>query len=256
MKLSFYLLVSTLLLSSCSPLVTPVISPTVSSTLTTTITPTIIWFPPTATKTPRPTEALTPTPALNLGIGDILFTDDFTNPSTWTLSTTTRGSSSLGENELTIAISQPNGYHFSVREQPLLNDFYAEITAKTRLCLGSDQYGVLIRFQSDANFYRYALSCDGQVRLDRVVNGSASSPQPWMRSFAFSPGAPSEATLGVWVKGEEMRFFVNDQYLFSAKDPLLHNGVLGVFARSAGDNALTVSFTDLVVKQVNSEIYD
>jgi hypothetical protein len=141
-------------------------------------------------------------------------------------------------------------------EQPILSDFYAEITAHPRLCLGSDQYGVLIRFQSNANFYRYALSCDGQVRLDRVVNGNATSPQPWMRSFAFSPGAPSEAALGVWVKGEEMRFFVNDQYLFSAKDPLLHSGSLGVFARSTGNNALTVSFTDLVIKRVNSEIVD
>jgi hypothetical protein len=53
-----------------------------------------------------------------------------------------------------------------------------------------------------------------------------------------------------------MRFFVNDQYLFSAKDPLLHSGSLGVFARSTGNNALTVSFTDLVIKRVNSEIVD
>jgi hypothetical protein len=44
-----------------------------------------------------------------------------------------------------------------------------------------------------------------------------------------------------------MRFFVNDEYQFSASDPVFTGGVLGAFARSAGDTPVTVSFSDLHV---------
>jgi hypothetical protein len=48
-----------------------------------------------------------------------------------------------------------------------------------------------------------------------------------------------------------MRFFANDEYLFTVDDPLLPFGLLGVFARSASDLAVTVNFSDLTVWAVN-----
>jgi len=47
-----------------------------------------------------------------------------------------------------------------------------------------------------------------------------------------------------------MRFFVNDQYQFTVSDPLLPGGNLGVFARSGGEMDVTVSFTDLIVRDI------
>ena len=47
-----------------------------------------------------------------------------------------------------------------------------------------------------------------------------------------------------------MRFFINDEYQFSVRDPLLASGRLGVFARSAGDTAVTVNFSNLVVREI------
>jgi hypothetical protein len=46
-----------------------------------------------------------------------------------------------------------------------------------------------------------------------------------------------------------MRFYVNGEYLFTVSDPSLRSGGLGVFARSNGENDLTVSFSDLVIRQ-------
>jgi hypothetical protein len=57
--------------------------------------------------------------------------------------------------------------------------------------------------------------------------------------------------LAVWAVGKEMRFFVNDYYIFSVSDPAQAKGNLGVFARSAGEMAVTVSFSDLEVREVN-----
>lgn len=114
-----------------------------------------------------------------------------------------------------------------------------------------DEYGFLIRFTSSSNYDRIALTCDGQVRLDRVSAGTATALQPWMISGAFPPGAPGNTRLGVWAVGDELRVFINDIYQFSVRDSILKNGSVGVYARSTGANALTVLFSDLVIRQAS-----
>lgn len=239
------------ILSGCFSNTTPQALPAVTPSPSPSSTPTVLWFPPTPTNTPRPIQYFTPAPDPRSDLGEVLLADNFSDTAVWSLSSSNRGSAALGINELTIAITQPKGYFFSVREQPILDDFYAEVTANPNLCLGTDEYGVLFRYQSNGDFYRFSLSCDGQVRLDRLFNGTAASPQPWMPSPVVPRGAPSESRLGIWTSGEEMHFFVNDQYIFGVEDAYLSRGLLGVFARSAGDNAVTVSFSDMSVRQVN-----
>jgi hypothetical protein len=182
----------------------------------------------------------------------VIFQDDFSDPQAWLLSTTQKGSVALGVSELTIAIAEKNekAYLVSTRQEPAFSDFYMEITASPSLCRGKDEYGVLLRVASLADYYRFSLSCDGSVRMDRIYHGQASSPQTWLLSGAVPPGAPSSSRLGVWAVGPEMRFFVNDEYQFTVKDPLLSSGLLGVFARSASDMAVTVNFSELVVYMV------
>jgi hypothetical protein len=234
-----------------------VATPTLTETPTNTpvlptpsITPTIIWFPPTATPTPFPTPIVTPTADMRPKLGEILFQDDFSDSKAWLLSQTTEGSIALGKNELTIAIGENPAYLYSVRQEPIFTDFYLEIMAATSLCRDFDEYGVLFRVSPTGDYYRFSLSCNGQVRLDRVIGGQASSPQPWLLSGAVPPGAPGSARIGIAVVGAKMDFFVNGQYQFSIKDPALTSGAVGVFARSASKMAVTVNFSDLAVYKV------
>ncbi len=106
---------------------------------TATITPTIIWFPPTATSTPFPTPVITPTADMRPKLGEPIFKDDFSDPKAWELSQTTQGSIALGKNELTIAIGENNATLTTFREQPILTDFYLEVTASPSLCRGLDE---------------------------------------------------------------------------------------------------------------------
>ncbi len=242
-------------LSGCGTVSEDSITPTVTVSLTPsptqTSTPTVVWFPSTATPTPALTLTSPPaTPDQRVGLGEILFTDDFVSPDQWLLTLSDVGNVQLGKRELTIAVAQAKTYLFSIRTDTRLTDFYAEVTASPTLCRGLDEYGVLVRYMSSRDYYRFSLSCDGQVRLDRVLNGKASSPQPWMWGMLVPLGAPSSSRLGVWAVGKEMRFFVNDQYQFSVSDPTLPAGTLGVFARQAGEDVLTVSFSHLVVKEI------
>jgi len=219
---------------------------------TETPTPTTVWFPPTATFTPMPTATVAaPTPEQRPDVGEVIFQDDFSDPDNWWLSHSSTGSVALGINELTIAIPEGRKYLASVRSEPTLKDFYAEITTSPTLCRGMDEYGFLFRYASLGDFYRFSLSCDGQVRLDRVLAGQVSTPYPWELGAMIPVGAPSFSRIGVWVVGKEMHFFVNDQFQFSVSDGTIPAGRIGVFARATGDGPVTINFSDLVVRSVN-----
>ncbi|NUM43640.1 MAG: hypothetical protein HUU38_02955 [Anaerolineales bacterium] len=243
----------TLVLSACQTVETflPTPTPTATATPTQTPTPTIIWFPPTNTPTPFPTVEIPPTPDQRAGIGELLYSDDFSTGEGWPLLTSARGNVALSPNRLTLTVFEPRALVSSVLQGVVFGDFYLEITAQTSLCSGEDQYGVLFRAASQADFYRFALSCDGQTRLDRLVGGVASSPQTWMFTSAVPVGPAGTVRLAVWAVGREMRFFINDQFQFSINDPMISSGGIGVFARAAGETAMTVNFSELEVYAVS-----
>ena len=105
----------------------------------------------------------------------------------------------------------------------------------------------MIRVSPSLELFRFALTCDGRARVDRYYREVASSPQPLEYFGAVPPGAPSRSLLAVWALGREMRFYANGEYLFSVRDSTLAGGSLGLYARAAGDGALTVNFSELSV---------
>jgi len=217
-----------------------------------TLTPTIVWFPPTATNTPLPTVAITPTLEQRSGLGEVLFSDNFEVSELWNTAVSNAASAIVERNRLTLAISKPGTTILSLRKEPVLRDFYAEVTASLSLCRGRDAYGLLVRVMSSGDFYRYVLNCNGQTRLERVRSGQSYPAQDWLLSGDAPTGAPGEVKLGVWALGAEMRFFLNDRYQFTVRDPLFWQGTLGVFAQSVGSNPVTVSFSSLAVYAVSA----
>ncbi len=236
--------------AACGP--APVASlptPTPSETPVPTASPTVIWFPPTATHTPFPSPEVTPTQELRGGIGAVLFADQFDDPSAWDLAASLEGRATILGSALTLALTEPRGFGYSLRRGPVLTDFYIEIKVGTSLCQGVDEFGLMLRVTPELDYYRFSLSCDGQTRLDRVLARSAAALQPWISAMA-PLGAPGSARLAALVQGDELRLFVNDQHQVTVRDPMIAAGTLGVFVRAAGDTAVTVSFTELVVHRL------
>ena len=218
-----------------------------------TATPTIVWFPPTATFTPLPssTASISPTQDLSPHYSGLLFSDDFAEGAQWSLGRQAAGSMALGVNELTLAVNQPRGYLYSLRQGVLLGDFYLEITASPSLCRDNDEYGLLLRVSPSLEFLRFGLLCNGQARVDRIAGGAVSVPIPPAPSGAVPPGAPNTTRLGVWAFGKDLRFYANGQYLFGLREPVLRSGGLGVYARAASSDTLTVNFSDLEVYETS-----
>jgi len=245
---------ATLSLCACAAPIkpTPSISlPLDTATFSPTATVTIVWFPPTPTFTPFPRSAANPNPTQEQPVrhGDLLFEDFFDQPDLWTHGRQNTGSIAFGKREISLGISAPQGYLVSWRAKSLLNDFYLEITASPSICRDGDEYGVIFRASSTADFFRFGLNCRGEARLDRVVSGSASASQPPMKSGSIPPGAPSASRLGIWALGKEMRFYANATHLFTVRDPSILSGVLGLYARAAGADAMSVNFSNLIIYQ-------
>lgn len=238
-------------LTSCSALDAWNITPTpVIPTETPLPTATINWFPPSATPTPRTFSTPLPTPELRPGLGDVLIEDDFSDPSLWDLAASNQASSTVDENRLTIAV-QSGVSMLSLRNDLVLANYYAEITARPSLCRGEDNYGMLVRASGSASYYRIVLACNGTVRVERLINGARLVLQQPLPSADAPPGAPGEVRIGVWAVGREMRIFLNGRYQFSINDPNIPSGSIGVFVRSVGNTAAIVSFSDLSIRSVD-----
>lgn len=237
------------ILTACVVVPTP--DPTSTPTLPPTPSPThtVEWFPPTATPTNVPTVEVTPTQDQPLNIGEVLYRDTFQTNRGWSIPLTKQGEVNIKNGELNLIIKEPDTFLFSVLEGEVYDDFYAEITASPSLCSGKDAYGFM--FRAVNRYYRYSLSCDGEVRLDLILEQSALPLQPWMVSACVPSAAPSEVRLGVWAVGNEFRLFIDGTHQFTVTNEAISKGSLGVFARSVGETAVTVSFSNLVVREAS-----
>jgi hypothetical protein len=214
-------------------------------------TPTTDWFPATPTHTVIPTLAMTATPEMLTDIGNVILEDTFTDEAQWALFRRPSGTAALGNDELTLAISAPRTYISSQRQGTVLSAYFLEITASPNLCREGDSYGVLVRIQSETDYARLVLNCSGFLRFERVHNNEVVVLQDWTASGQVRPGAPIEYRLGIWSAGEELRIFVNGAFQFSTQENTLLNGGVGVFARSAGETAVSVSFSELSVRALD-----
>lgn len=250
MKLTFILRFTllTFLLASCSVLERPTLGTATPRPPTPTplLSPTVVWFPPTETPTPSALTIPTATPDYAPGLGRILYTDDFTDPASWS----DLGTDYIRDGRLILAASD-GAYLLTLHGELFLSDFYAEVTARLSLCRGADEYGLLVR-AIPTSYYRFSVNCNGEIKADRITNGGRV-PLKFPYVTADAPrGSPSEVMLAVWAVGRELRFFLNGHYQFSIEDPVFPSGSLGFFVRAAENMPITVSFTDLVIRAVTA----
>ena len=243
------LLAMTLLWTACLPVNSTLPTATSLPTDTPIHTPTIVWFPPSATPTLLAFPTYTATAEMKPGVGSVTLSDDLSDKQVWDTAVSDQGSASIGLNRLSLAI-QPGVYLASFRREITLANFYAEITAKPSLCRGDDNYGIIVRAVG-SSYYRFVLSCNAQVRAERVNGGIRLPLLEPLASGDVPRGAPGEVRIGVWAVGGDIRLFLNGRYQFSIQDKSFPSGAIGVFVRSEGELPMSVTFSDLKVYDVD-----
>ena len=211
-------------------------------------TPTIVWFPPSATPTLNAIPTYTATPEMSPGIGEVILRDHFTETQTWDTVTSEQASVILKNEQLILAV-EPGTYVASLRRDMTFGNFYAELTARIGLCRANDTYGLMIRATGN-NFYRFNLSCNGLVTVERIKSGERLTLLEPTASGDVPLGPPGEVEIGIWAVGGEMRLFLNGRYQFSVIERTFPSGAFGVFVKSNGDTPVTITFSDLSVYEV------
>lgn len=241
LALTLFLLCSACIVTPSAIIVADTATPTVTATATQ------VWFPPTFTPSPLPQPNITPTPNLRPNIGDILLEDNFTDSSAWMTSSGLQATINIDDGEIHLSLNDDHEYLLAMRNAPVLDNFYAEITASPSLCRGEDEYGFVLR-ATDGEHYRFALTCDGRAKVDRLLGKNSLSRQAgWLVNPVVPAIAPSSVRLAIWAHNSQIHFFVNDVYLFSANDTVLWKGTVGLFVHTSGDDDVSVNFSNLKV---------
>ncbi len=240
------ILVTSFVLSGCvstGPLPTPTPTTAVPTATPTFIIPTLI---PTATFTPEPEPS--PTPDLLTGLGDLIYEDSFDHNLGWEIGQSEIGGASLVEERLSLAVRRSNSFYFIESPAPTITDFFLEVTVRSEVCSGDDEFGVMFRYRAMGEHYRFALTCDGRARVSRVLEEGEIVLVPLTQTYAMFTGLFVDNRIAIWASGNQFLFFINDLEVFSANDRVLPSGKITFFVRSRQSNQTTVSFDDLSVR--------
>jgi hypothetical protein len=214
-----------------------------------------------ATETPAATNttaAATPDP--NQGVGEnILFQDNLDGTSGWFWTFSDEVATfGVVDGQLKGVMQAANaGWRFTISPDTLnLSRQQVRLTAHTVACGDNDEYGLMFRVKPQTadpdqyDGYLFKLRCSGAARVD-LVQGTQSTPVvDWTPSPAINTGAGVDNTLLIWSSGGEHRFYVNDQYLFTAQDSNLTSGFYGIYLYDRTAGGMTVNFDDLIAREV------
>ena len=121
---------------------------------------------------------------------------------------------------------------------------------RSHLCRGDDRNGLLVRANAVA-YYRFSLTCNGTVFAERISVGKRELLQTPLPSGDVPPGAPGEVRIGIWAAGPELRLFLNGRYQFGISNTAYPSGTIGVFVNSTSDTPAIVSFSRLILQEVD-----
>ena len=242
------------------PTNTAVVSPTTPVIIPTVTPPPTNAPEPTATLTPAPTTApaIPPTPDPNEGVGDVTFKDNLDGTGGWYWTFEDDAASfrvSLEEKQLNATAKQNGTWRFTISPDTVkVGDQQIRVSAHTNVCADADEYALLFRGalapEGLYTFYAFKLRCDGAARLEILKGSDVTVIVDWTSSPAIKPGAGADNTVTVWAHKDQMRFYVNDQYLFSAQEATLAEGFYGFLLYDRTNGNMSVSWKGLEAKAV------
>jgi|GEM_PF-1246239 len=224
---------------------------------------------PSATPSPLPLQAsATPagpaTPDPNEAVGDIVFQDALDGSGRWFWNyaddVAVFGIDAERAQLKGVMLQAGAGWRFTSSDDT--QSFSAQqvrVTTHTTACAENDEYGLMFWGQPAADaaspspydMYLFALRCGGAARFELIQGTQVTVLTDWTPAPAIHTGAPADNTLMVWMAGGEFRFYVNDQYLFSAQDTTLTGGFYGLYLNDRTAGGETVFFEDLIARAVN-----
>jgi hypothetical protein len=234
-------------------------------TSTPTPTPTQAYKSPTPIPTPTfaiptiaATETLTPSPVPSAtqdpqaGLGEVILFDDFSENLGWALGDDGTGATSIREGKMIITLHETRGFRSALAPVQPLVDFYLEVEVRPEICEPDDEFGFMFRVNAQFEYYRFALNCSGQMKMNRILQNGSRALTPLALAPAVIPGPMATNKLAIRTSGDQFRIWINDIEAFTIRDVSLQSGLVGFFVRTGRGNQATVSFDNLLLRETLS----
>jgi hypothetical protein len=130
---------------------------------------------------------------------------------------------------------------------PKLQDAYIEGTFTTHGCVGSDQYGLVVRAPDYGNGqgYYFGVTCDGRFNLVRWTEDGTSVVVNNTQSDMIRSGSGQVNRLGVMMRGSNFRLYVNGRVVHEVNDEAIkESGYYGPFV-SGSSGTLVISLDEI-----------
>lgn len=213
----------------------------------------------TDTPVPTPEATLTPTSTATLlpgdpkeSLGTPSWEDDLSTGKNWSLDGTEKvfgGTKFFIDNGRLVAQSETTteGYIWWLNFRQFQNA-YLEAKFEIGSCKGNDQYGLVFRSveYEDGNAYYYVITCDGKYDIRRRTDAGSTMLLNFPVSEKINSGANQVNTLGIWMKNDTLRLYMNGQFLEEVMDKeLSKEGHFGLFINAAQTPGLTIKMDEI-----------
>jgi hypothetical protein len=180
-------------------------------------------------------------------LGDLLYSEDFSDPSTgWDQFTDVGMYLAYEDGQYQVKVDSPNWMTWGNAYQWFENGIIIRVKA-TKLGGPDDNcYGVLFGYQDSDNFYRFEISSDGFYRFGKYLDDEWIPIIPWTESDLILQGYETNR-IRVEMRDGQFVFAVNGEPLAWAQDDSFSDGDVGLVAGSFDIPGVRIAFDDLEV---------
>ncbi|MFZ6029594.1 MAG: NBR1-Ig-like domain-containing protein [Chloroflexota bacterium] len=157
------------------------------------------------------------------------------------------------EGKLVMTARNPIGDQWRVNYQVAVGDAYLQATFKTgENCEGKNSYGMIVRASDENNNgiynsgYVYTFSCDGMYRLYLMNKGEYTGLIGWTSAVDLLKGPNQANQMGFWIKGNQIKLYVNGRKVAELNDASLAGGRYGLTVRAEGEDNFSVAVEEVL----------
>lgn len=182
-----------------------------------------------------------------LNLGTATWTDNFSTTDNWFLLDTPNTKWTGGDGKLVMTSINPGGgEEWGVSDQPSMKDYYLQATFNVAsACRGLDRYGLLARAPDPEKGYVFELSCDGHYRLYTWDGQNYNALQEWTNSDSIVAGSNQTNSIGIYLKGTDIRLYANGHLLAEFTDNSFDHGQFGLVIGSVNTQNFTINVTQV-----------
>jgi len=181
---------------------------------------------------------------------DILFSDDFSDPSSgWDQVQAAEGVTDYENGHYRIFVDQTQ-HDYWANPGLSFSDVQVEVDATKTSGPDDNDFGLLCRYQDTENFYAFLISSDGYYSIMKYSGGGSETlgAEAMLSTDVVVQGEASNHIRADCV-GESLSLYVNGQLLHTVTDSTFASGDVGLIAGTFDVTGTDIAFDDFVVLQ-------